>query len=188
MDGRAVAVPSQDMILGSYYLTMDKAGEPGEGRAFRDFNEAMMAYANGALGLHAPIKIRVTKEIDGVKKTKLINATLGRLIFNAPIPQDLGMFKRTTEDDLFELERTVGGASHGLTSSAVVDQRVNCFLKHTLLVTDNDFGSVNFNDLLQTVVSADDSSVKLVQVGRRETSAVQLNHRTNVRGNDGNYI
>ena len=104
MDGRAVAVPSQDMILGSYYLTMDKAGEPGEGRAFRDFNEAMMAYANGALGLHAPIKIRVTKEINGVKKTKLINATLGRLIFNAPIPQDLGIIKRETEDDLFELE------------------------------------------------------------------------------------
>ncbi len=104
MDGRAVAVPSQDMILGSYYLTMDKAGEPGEGRAFRDFNEAMMAYTNGALGLHAPIKIRVTKEIGGVKKTKLINATLGRLIFNTPIPQDLGMFRRETEDDLFELE------------------------------------------------------------------------------------
>ena len=104
MDGRAVAVPSQDMILGSYYLTMDKAGEPGEGRAFCDFNEAMMAYANGALGLHAPIKIRVTKEINGEKKTKLINATLGRLIFNAPIPQDLGFVKRETEDDMFELE------------------------------------------------------------------------------------
>ena len=104
MDGRAVAVPSQDMILGSYYLTMDKAGEPGEGRAFRDFNEAMMAYANGALGLHAPIKIRVTREIGGEKKTKLIDATLGRLIFNAPIPQDLGMIQRETEDDLFKLE------------------------------------------------------------------------------------
>ncbi|MBO7296170.1 MAG: DNA-directed RNA polymerase subunit beta', partial [Clostridia bacterium] len=72
MDGRAVAVPSQDMILGSYYLTMDKAGEPGEGRAFCNFDEAMMAYANGALGLHAPIKVRETKEINGVKKTKMI--------------------------------------------------------------------------------------------------------------------
>ena len=104
MDGRAVAVPSQDMILGSYYLTMDKAGEPGEGRAFRDFNEAMMAYTNGALGLHAPIKIRVTKEINGEKQTRMINATLGRLIFNAPIPQDLGIIKRETEADMFELE------------------------------------------------------------------------------------
>ena len=104
MDGRAVAVPSQDMILGSYYLTMDKAGEPGEGKVFRDFDEAMMAYDNGALGLHAPIKIRKTLVINGVEKTKLINATLGRLIFNRPIPQDLGFIKRDTEDSLFELE------------------------------------------------------------------------------------
>ena len=104
MDGRAVAVPSQDMILGSYYLTMDRSGEPGEGRAFRDFNEAMMAYANGALGLHAPIKVRVTREINGEMQTRLIDATLGRMIFNAPIPQDLGMIQRETEEDQFKLE------------------------------------------------------------------------------------
>ena len=104
MDGRAVAVPSQDMILGSYYLTMDKAGEPGEGKVFRDFDEAMMAYDNGVLGLHAPIKVRKTLVINGVEKTKLINATLGRLIFNRPIPQDLGFISRDTEDSLFELE------------------------------------------------------------------------------------
>ena len=104
MDGRAVAVPSQDMILGAYYLTRDKAGEPGEGSVYRDFNEAMMAYTNGSLGLHAPIKIRKTLEIDGVNKTRLINATLGRLIFNQPIPQDLGFIERHTEEDMFELE------------------------------------------------------------------------------------
>ena len=104
MDGRAVAVPSQDMILGSYYLTMDKAGEPGEGKVFRDFDEAMMAYDNGVLGLHAPIKVRKTLEINGVKKTKLIDATLGRLIFNRPIPQDLGFISRDSEDSLFDLE------------------------------------------------------------------------------------
>ncbi len=104
MDGRAVAVPSQDMILGAYYLTMDKSGEPGEGSVYRDFDEAMMAYTNGMLGLHAPIKVRKTLEIDGVKKTRLINATLGRLIFNGPIPQDLGFIERHTEDDMFELE------------------------------------------------------------------------------------
>ena len=104
MDARAVAVPSQDMILGAYYLTMDKAGEPGEGRVFRDFNEAMMAYTNGVLGLHAPIRIRMTKEINGESVTKVVNATLGRLIFNQPIPQDLGFIERDTEDSLFELE------------------------------------------------------------------------------------
>ncbi len=104
MDGRAVAVPSQDMILGAYYLTMDKPGEVGEGSVYRNMDEAMMAYTNGMLGLHAPIKIRKTLEIDGVKKTRIINATLGRLIFNGPIPQDLGFIERNSDDDLFELE------------------------------------------------------------------------------------
>ena len=104
MDGRAVAVPSQDMVLGAYYLTMDKPGEPGEGSYYRDFNEAMMAYTNGDLGLHAPIHIRVTKEIGGEMKTRIVKATLGRLIFNQPIPQDLGFTARDTEESLFELE------------------------------------------------------------------------------------
>ncbi|MBQ8402917.1 MAG: DNA-directed RNA polymerase subunit beta' [Clostridia bacterium] len=103
-DGKAVTVPSQDMVLGSYYLTIDKAGEPGEGKIFRDFDEAMMAYENGQLGIHAPIKVRVSKEIDGVVHTKLINATLGRLIFNQPIPQDLGFVDRSDPDKLLDLE------------------------------------------------------------------------------------
>ena len=103
-DGRAVAVPSQDMVLGSYYLTMEKPGEPGEGKTFRDFDEAMMAYSTGALGLHAMIKVRVEKEIDGVKKSKIIDATLGRLIFNQQIPQSLGFVDRTDPEKMFDLE------------------------------------------------------------------------------------
>ncbi len=104
MDGRAVAVPSQDMILGSYYLTMDKEGEPGEGRVFRDFDEAMMAYENKQLGLHAPIKVRVKKEINGEVREKIIDATLGRLIFNRPLPQDLGFVNRNDPEKEFDLE------------------------------------------------------------------------------------
>jgi len=104
VDGKAVTVPSQDMVLGSYYLTIDKAGEPGEGHVFRDFDEAMMAYTNGVLGLHAPIKVRVSREIDGVTHTGIINATLGRLIFNKPIPQDLGYVDRTDPAKLLDLE------------------------------------------------------------------------------------
>ena len=104
VDGKAVTVPSQDMVLGSYYLTIDKAGEAGEGHVFRDFDEAMMAYANGALGLHAPIKVRVSREIDGVMHTGIIDATLGRLIFNQPIPQDLGYVDRTDPDKILDLE------------------------------------------------------------------------------------
>ena len=104
VDGKAVTVPSQDMVLGSYYLTIDRAGEPGEGSIFRDFDEAMMAYANGLLGMHAPIRVRVSREIDGVTHTGLIDATLGRLIFNAPIPQDLGFVDRSDPSKLLDLE------------------------------------------------------------------------------------
>ena len=103
-DGRAVTVPTQDMILGSYYLTMDKPGEPGEGMILRDFNEAVMAYENGQLGLHAPIKIRVTREVNGEMKTGVIDATLGRLIFNNSIPQDLGFVDRSDPKKELDLE------------------------------------------------------------------------------------
>ena len=95
VDVKAITVPSQDMVLGSFYLTLDKPGESGEGKIFRDFDEAMMAYENGLLGLHAPIRVRITKEIDGENQTGLINATLGRLIFNRAIPQDLGYIDRS---------------------------------------------------------------------------------------------
>ena len=104
MDGRAVATPTQDMILGSYYLTMMKEGEPGEGSVFKDYDEAVMAYENGVIGLHSKIKVRVEKEIDGVIKSKVIDTTLGRLIFNKPLPQDLGFVDRSNPDNQFKLE------------------------------------------------------------------------------------
>ena len=103
-DGRAVTVPSQDMILGSYYLTMTNENELGTGRVFRDMNEAEMAYANGQLGLHAPIRVRMEKEIDGVKYSKIVDATLGRLIFNQQIPQNLGYVDRSDPDKILDLE------------------------------------------------------------------------------------
>ena len=113
MDGKAVTIPTQDMILGSYYLTMEKPGEPGEGRTFRDFDEAMMAYANHQLGLHAPIGVRVYHDVpvvgeDGqettVKKSAIIKTTLGRMIFNQPLPQDLGFVDRSVPGNEFTLE------------------------------------------------------------------------------------
>ena len=104
MDGRAVATPTQDMILGSYYLTMMKDGEPGEGKCFRNYDEAVMAYENGVIGLHSKIKVRVEKEIDGQPRSKVIDTTLGRLIFNRPLPQDLGFVDRTNPENAFALE------------------------------------------------------------------------------------
>ena len=103
-DGRPVAVPTQDMILGSYYLTLEKEGEPGEGMVFRDIDEAQMAYDEGYITLHSSIKIRMSKEINGETVTKLVPTTLGRVIFNAPIPQDLGYVDRTDPENAFKLE------------------------------------------------------------------------------------
>ncbi len=105
-DGMPVAVPSQDMILGSYYLTIIKDTEPGVGKMFKDFDEALMAYDAGAVGLHAPIKVRVRKEYNGKIETRLINATVGQIIFNRPIPQDLGFVDRSDPEKIFDLEIT----------------------------------------------------------------------------------
>ena len=160
-DGKPVTVPTQDMVLGSYYLTIEKPkevkitdagdtdfavgsvvnyisdngdkkglkfinieleaagkkpakfdenakgcfiGEIGEGKAYADFDEAVMAYNAGTLGLHAPIKVRNTKEINGEMKSKTIKTTVGRIIFNEKLPQDLGFVNRNDEDKAFDLE------------------------------------------------------------------------------------
>ena len=83
MNGKAVTTPSQDMVLGSYYLTMVREDEPGAGMTFRNYDEAVMAYENHIIGLHAPIRVRVEREVDGVKYARIIDTTLGRLIFNS---------------------------------------------------------------------------------------------------------
>ena len=103
-DGRPVTVPTQDMVLGSYYLTLDKDGEKGEGKVFRDFDEALMAYDAKAISLHAKIKVRRTLELGEETISKLIETTVGRIIFNQPIPQDLGFVDRSDPEHLFDLE------------------------------------------------------------------------------------
>ena len=103
-DGRPVTVPTQDMVLGAYYLTIDNDKEIGTGKLFSDFNEALLAYTNGEVGLHAPIKVRMTKVIDGEERQEMIDATVGRLIFNEDIPQDLGFVDRSKPENAFKLE------------------------------------------------------------------------------------
>ena len=103
-DGKPVTVPTQDMILGAYYLTMDVDGEPGEGTYFSSKDEAVMAYANKQLGMHAKIYVRLYKEIDGELKWKKVQTTVGRLIYNEGIPQDLGFVDRTNPETMFEPE------------------------------------------------------------------------------------
>ncbi len=103
-DGKPVTVPTQDMVLGSYYLTLVKPEEPGTGKVFRNKEEAIMAYDNGVVGLHAPIKVRMTGEFGGKQITRIIDATVGYIIFNESLPQNLGFCDRTREGHELDLE------------------------------------------------------------------------------------
>ena len=95
-DGGPVAVPSQDMVLGIYYLTQERPGAPGEGKYFKSKNEAILAYENGVVTLHARIKVRVSRTMaDGTEMTGIVETTVGRILFNEIIPQDLGFVDRT---------------------------------------------------------------------------------------------
>ena len=109
-DGGPVAVPSQDMVLGIYYLTQERPGVKGEGKCFKNLNEAILAYENGAITLHSRIKVRVTKTIDGEVKSGTVESTLGRFLFNEIIPQDLGFIDRTIPGNelLLEVDFLVG--------------------------------------------------------------------------------
>ena len=109
-DGRPVTVPTQDMVLGSYYLTLDKDGEPGEGKVFRNMDEAMMAYDAHDITLHSKIRVRRTVDFNGTPVTGLVDTTMGRMIFNRPIPQDLGYVDRSTPEEAlkFEVDFLVG--------------------------------------------------------------------------------
>jgi len=103
-DGKPVCVPTQDMVLGSYYLTLDKEGAKGEGRMFSSPEEVMMAYEAKDVDIHAAIKVKVSKIIDGEKRYGIIDTTLGKLIFNESIPQNLGFVDRTLPENEFKLE------------------------------------------------------------------------------------
>ncbi len=124
-DGKPVTVPTQDMVLGSYYLTIDHAGEPGEGKIFADVNEALMAYNDGIVGIHAPIKVRITREVNGEKVTRTVPATVGRLIFNEVIPQDLGYVDRSDPEHVCDLEIAFMVRSREL--SKIIER---CIAKH----------------------------------------------------------
>ena len=104
-DGGPVAVPSQDMVLGIYYLTQERPGALGEGKSFKSVNEAILAYENGIITLHSKINVRVTKTLeDGTVKCDVINSTLGRFLFNEIIPQDLGFIDRSIPENECKLE------------------------------------------------------------------------------------
>ena len=134
-DGRPVVTPTQDMILGCYYLTIEKSKVKGEGKAFSSADELIMAYDEGTIDLHAKVKMRVRRENDGEMVSRLVDVTAGKVIFNEAIPQDLGFKDRSDPEQLFSLEidKTVDKTTLGL----IVDR---CFHQygstHTSIVLD----------------------------------------------------
>ena len=103
-DGKPVMTPTQDMVIGSYYLTIERPGAKGEGKTFKDPEEAIMAYQCGEVELQSKINVRRTKVIDGVKYSKIVKTTVGKILFNESIPQDLGFVERKQPIDMLDYE------------------------------------------------------------------------------------
>ena len=164
-DGKPVTVPTQDMVLGSYYLTLVKDGDKGEGKVFSDVDEAMMAYKNGVVTLHARIKVRMYKEIDGVKQHKIINATVGQLIFNEHIPQDLGFVDRSDPNKAFDLEFTKLATKKQL--GIIIDRciRVHGFTE-TASVLDS-IKALGFKYSTQGAITVSVSDIKVPEVKKQ---------------------
>ncbi|MBR5380724.1 MAG: DNA-directed RNA polymerase subunit beta' [Clostridia bacterium] len=129
-DGKPVVCPTQDMVMGCYYLTIIREGAKGEGKCFTDIDEAKMAYDCGELSLQAKCRIRMTRTVDGQEYSRLVETTIGRVIFNEAIPQDLGHQPRNTVDDMFllEIDEVVGKKQLG----KIVD---DCYRVHGVTET-----------------------------------------------------
>ena len=124
-DGEPVTVPTQDMILGSYYLTMVNPVDPGHDKVFRDEDEALMAYAEHIVTLQAPVKVRRTMDFGNGPETALVTTTVGKIIFNTPIPQDLGYVDRTDPEHKFDYE-----VDFQVTKKKLPDIISRCLTKH----------------------------------------------------------
>ena len=124
-DGKPVCVPTQDMVLGSYYLTMDKDNDKGAGKYFHSIDEAIMAYEVKEIGIHAEINVRVYREDNGVKTSGIVKTTVGKIIFNQSIPQDLGFVDRNNENEKYNLEVDFLVTKKNL--GTIIDK---CYLKH----------------------------------------------------------
>jgi DNA-directed RNA polymerase subunit beta' len=125
-DGSPITTPTQDMVLGSYYLTIEVEGEKGEGSIFKDYNEMLLAYQTGSVGLHAKVKVR--KKLSSQDKGELVESTVGRFIFNENIPQDLGFVDRTKDKYSLEVDFLVDKKQLG----KIIDK---CFRKHGNTIT-----------------------------------------------------
>ena len=191
-DGQPVTVPTQDMILGTYYLTIVKEDEIGTGKVFSSVDEAMLAYDAKAVGLHAPIKVRVTREIDGVEKSHIIDATVGRLIFNNAIPQNLGYVDRNDPEKCFDLE--VGFQVGKKQLSTIIDKciRKNGFTISTEMLDRVKALGYKHSTLAALTVSIADMTIPeakytLVAEAEKEVIKIDRQYRRGFITNDERY-
>ncbi len=193
-DGKPVTVPSQDMILGSYYLTADVEGEAGSDKCkvFSDIDEAMMAYDEKVIGMHTPIKVRVSKEIDGKTVTGIIDATAGRLIFNSYIPQDIGFVDRTKKENQLKLEIDFPVKKKEL--GVIIDK---CIAKHGITKTSvilDDIKSNGYKYSTQAAVTVSVSDIEIPEnkpeilaQAEEEAEKVLKNYKRGLISNDERY-
>ena len=191
-DGEPVTVPTQDMILGSYYLTLVNPDDKGHGKIFRDEDEAMMAYADGMIAMHDPIKVWKELEIDGKKEHRIIDATVGRLIINDAIPQNLGFKKRETVDDLFplEIDFVVGKKQLG----KIIDKciRINGFTQSTEMLDKVKALGYKYSTRASITVSIADMEIpekkyELIHEAEKEVVKIDRQYKRGFITNDERY-
>ena len=191
-DGKPVAVPSMDMILGSFYLTVQIDNEPGAGKVFSSVDEALMAYDQKVIGMHAPIKVRVSKDINGKTYTGRIDATAGRLIFNSFIPQDIGFVDRSKEENYLKLEIDFEAKKKQL--GEIVDR---CIAKHGIAATSVVLDDIKSNGYKYSTQAAVTVSVYDIEIPKNkpqilaeaetEAEKVLKNFKRGLISNDERY-
>ncbi len=190
-DGQPVTVPTQDMILGTYYLTIVRE-EEGTGKVFSSADEAMLAYDAKVVGLHSPIKVRMSREVNGEMCTRIIDATVGRLIFNNAIPQDLGYVDRTDPEKCLDLE--VGFTVGKKQLSAIIDK---CIRRHGFTISTEMLDNVKalgykHSTLAALTVSIADMTIpevkySLVKEAEREVVKIDRQYKRGFITNDERY-
>ncbi len=191
-DGKPVVSPTQDIILGSFYLTIAKDGEKGEGKVFSGPEEVLMAYSSGDVAIQAKVKMRVTREINGEKVSKLIEVTPGRVIFNEAIPQDLGFKDRNDPNEMFELEidrpadkklleKIVDKCYHkyGTTQTSIVLDKIKALGYHYSTIG---AFTVSVSDLI-----VPEEKKELLKQADEEVSRIQRQYRRGLISDDERY-
>ena len=158
-DGRPVIQPSQDMVIGCYYLTMVDEDDPRAGRVFCDMAEAEMAYAQHEISLQTPIRVRIEREFNGEKGSKIIDCTLGKLIFNDALPQNMGLQKRECLDDMFVLE--VDGLVGKKQLANIVDMCFNSQGEHQCAIVLDKIKSLGYKYATRSAVTVSVGDIKV---------------------------